>query len=393
MELEELLKLFENVEDITDPSLMDNILARLEEIQAEDDEFMQILLKKQHLMVITWHQPWYQKFNSLTRAMKPINHDEKDTFRTDSISSEESKKIHKNWKKFQKIFGVPNKPICLARWRNKEKSRNPNTAEECVRRFVISFLARGLERNLCQVYKYVVTHYGVTIKGNYSKNEENIMEVCAYHCPKNAVPYLAAVLSRECRGIYKRISQMAHGNPYKQVSKRKWTLPLATKLLKLLMEYTGETVVDNLKQRRFERSIWLKLEKDMEQYNYYLQRFWHDQLHIQLFVKADVKTRRLKRKIFKVLKHYPYKVWTDIRWKQVAKHFPDGFSPVFLNKVCYSLIYKSFPGYRKQPLEDVINYGIEKTKFCRNRRLKNLVLNESQELEFIRYDNKLKLIF
>ncbi|XP_034830411.2 uncharacterized protein [Maniola hyperantus] len=391
MELEEL---FENVEDITDPSLMDSILARLEEIQSEDEEFMEILLKKQHLMVITWHQPWYQKFNSLTRAMtKEMNPDVKDMFRTDSISYEESKKIHKNWKKFHKMFGVPNKPICLARWRNKDRCRSPSTAEESVRRFVISFLAQGLERNLCQVYKYVVTHYGGTVKGNYSKHEENIMEVCVYHYPKNAVRYLAAVLSREPRGIYKRVSQMAHGNPAKQLPKKKWTLPLASKFLKLLMEYTGETVIDNLKQRRFEKSIWLKLEKDMDQHYIYLQSFWHDKLHIQLFVKADVKTRGLKRKIFKVLKRYPYKVWTDIRWKQVAKHFPDGFSPIFFNKICYEMVCKSFPGFLKRPLEDVINHGIEKSKFSPNRRLKTLVLNENQELQLIKYDNKLKLIF
>nr|XP_034830451.1 uncharacterized protein LOC117987532 [Maniola hyperantus] len=185
---------------------------------------------------------------------------------------------------------------------------------------------------------------------------------------------------------------MAHGNPVKQV-KKKWTLPLASKFLKLLIEYTGETVVDNLKQRRFEKSIWIKLEKDMEQYYIYLQRFWHDKLHIQLFVKADVKTKRLIRKIFKVLKRYPYKVWTDIRWKQVAKHFPDGFSPTFLNKICYTFVYKSFPGFLKRPLEDLINHGMEKSKFFRNRRLKTLVLNENQELELIKYDNKLKLIF
>lgn len=110
------------------------------------------------------------------------------------------------------MFDVPNTPICLARWRNTNKSRSPSTPEECVRRFVIAFLAQGLERNLYQVYKHVVIKYGVQNNGRYSKMEEKIMDVCVNYCPKKAVTYLSAVLSREPRGILKRFWQLYNGN-------------------------------------------------------------------------------------------------------------------------------------------------------------------------------------
>ncbi|XP_039760411.1 uncharacterized protein LOC120634082 [Pararge aegeria] len=378
---------FSIVEDITDPSLMENILSRLDEIQLEDEEFMQILLSKQNEMVVTWDQPWYQMANCLTRPLDQSNCKETAMFRTDAICSDESKKIHKNWKKFQKNFDVPNKPICLARWKNKEKCRSPSTPEEFVRRFVISFLARGLERNLYQVHKHFLNRYGSLNKGKYLKYEENAMEVCLYHCPKNAVIYLSAVLSREPRGIYKRLWQMFNGKPERK--KLKWTLQLATKFLKLLMEHSGETVVDNLKQKKFEKSVWLKLEGDIGQQYIYLQQFWQDELHVQLFVKADVKINKLRRKVFKTLRLYPYKVWTDIRWKEVAKHFADGFSHRFLYKICYFLVFKSINKLRTHPLEEVIIHGIEKSKLVPNKRLKTLVFNENKELEIIKYSNKM----
>lgn len=110
------------------------------------------------------------------------------------------------------MFDVPNTPICLARWRNTNKSRSPTTPEETVRRFVIAFLAQGLERNLYQVYKHFVIKYGVLNSGRYSEMEEKIMEACVNYCPKNAVPYLTAVLSREPRGILKRLWQLYNGN-------------------------------------------------------------------------------------------------------------------------------------------------------------------------------------
>lgn len=109
------------------------------------------------------------------------------------------------------LYEVPDKLICLARWRNKDKSRLPNTPEEQARRFVVAFLARGLKRTIYQVFRHIVTHYGGAVKGPYSSDEEKIMKVCFKHHPNHAVTLLSMVLSREPRGIYKRLQQMFSG--------------------------------------------------------------------------------------------------------------------------------------------------------------------------------------
>ncbi|CAG9581662.1 unnamed protein product [Danaus chrysippus] len=377
MDLEEEFKDV-NVED---PTSMDKVLILLENIQAEDDEFMEILLSKQNEMIVTWEQPWYQKSRCLTRPLK-ITDDSLPQFRTDSICKDESDEIHRNWRKFRKMFNVPNKPVCIARWRNKTKSKRPNAPSEYVRRFVIAFLAQGLERNLYQVYKHVVVRYGSKVKGNYSKYEEKVMNICLLHNPKNSVPYLSTMLGREPRGIYKRMLQLYQGKPPKK--KLKWTLSLASKFINLLLEYTGEPL-ENLKYRSIEKSVWLKLEKDMGQLYTYLQYFWMVTLHSQLFVKYDIEVQALRRHLFKKIKQYPYKVWTDIRWKELLKHVPDGFTHHFLHNVCRKLA-RSYKGYLNVPLEELIQYGLNKP--CVKRRLKTLALNEHNALEVIRYNQK-----
>ncbi|XP_061385853.1 uncharacterized protein LOC116779162 [Danaus plexippus] len=373
MDLEEEFKDV-NVED---PTSMDKVLILLESIQAEDDEFMEILLSKQNDMIITWEQPWYQKGSCLTRPLK-ITDDSLPKFRTDSICKDESDEIHQNWRRFRKLFNVPNKPVCIARWRNKTKCKRPNTPAEYVRRFVIAFLAQGLERNLYQVYKHVVVRYGNKVKGNYSKHEEKVMNICLFHNPKSTVPYLSAVFGREPRGIYKRMLQLYQGKPPKK--KLKWTLSLASKFVNLLLEYTGEPL-ENLKYKSIEKSVWLKLEQDMGQLYIYLQYFWAVTLHSQIFVKFDVELQTLRRHLYKKLKLYPYKVWTDIRWKEMLKHVPDGFTHNFLHNVCRKLA-RSYEGYLNVPLEELIQYALNKP--CTKRRLKTLALNEHSVLEVIR---------
>lgn len=64
------------------------------------------------------------------------------------------------------------------------------------------------------------------------------------------------------------------------------------------MKYSDETL-DNLKNKRFEKSVWLKLEEEFEQNYVCLQLFWYRYLHIQLFVKYDIKIRKLGKHIFK----------------------------------------------------------------------------------------------
>lgn len=79
----------------------------------------------------------------------------------------------------------------------------------------------------------------------------------------------------------------------------KWTLPLATKFLNLLLKYT-ELPLEQLKNAKIEKAVWLKLQNDMEQHYVHLQNFWYQYLHVQLFVKSDVKLSRLKKKVFRL---------------------------------------------------------------------------------------------
>ncbi|XP_075977786.1 uncharacterized protein LOC142977619 [Anticarsia gemmatalis] len=383
MGLEDLLS---ECDDLNEPSCMDKILMYLEEIKEEDDMFMEALLDKLRAEEITWEQPWYQQNTSISRPLKErCDNKKEETYRTDTICKEENKLILKNWHELIAEYDIPDKLICLARWKNKDKSRLPNTPEERVRRFVVSYLARGLQRTSFQIFRHIQTYYGGPVKGHYSEAEERIMKVCFKHHPNNAVVLLSMVLGREPRGIYKRLQQLYNGKPVKK--RIKWNLDLATKFLKLLMKYTG-LPLEELKNRRFDKEVWLKLGKKFDQHYIYLQSFWYDSLHVQLFVKSSVKIKKLRKKALKIILESPYQIWSDIRWKDVIKHFPDGFTHRFLYKLCRNLVYKKRK-YLKRPLADVVSFAFSNLKNGRKRRLRTVRLNEQNELEAVVY-NKLR---
>ncbi|CAK1602290.1 unnamed protein product [Parnassius mnemosyne] len=384
MSLDELLP---NTNDISNPACFEEILIRLECITAEDEEFMQLLVDKLKDAVITWDQPWYQRSNCLTRAFKETNVEPScslEEYHTDSITKAESDRMEKNWRKFRKQFDIPDKLASFARWKNKDKSRNPNTPEESVRRFVTAYLARGLKRNLHQVYRHIVTHLSNPVRGPYSPTEEKLMEICFQHKPTHAVTYLSMILSREPRGIYKRLQQKYKGKPLKK--KLKWTLPLASKFVNLLIQYSKSSSIEELKNRRFEKSVWLNLEKDMDQQYIYLQKFWYDALHVQIFVKENVTLNGLRKKVFTILQDSSYQVWRDIRWKELLNFFPDGFTHTFLYKISLN-IFRSNLLCLKQPLTKILEYAFYKIRINhRNKQLRNLIHKDGY-LNVIHYNN------
>nr|XP_021193564.2 uncharacterized protein LOC110378567 [Helicoverpa armigera] len=381
MKLDDILK---DIDDISEPSCMDRILMYLGELNDEDYFFMETLVYKLHGEKITWEQPWYQQSNSLSRPLKDNNNEsEQQPYRTDTICKAESEKIQENWDEFRRLYGVPDKLICLARWKNKDKSRLPNTPVELARRFVVAYLARGLERTIYQVFRHIMTYFGGSNKGPYSDVEEKIMKVCFTHHPNNSVTLLSRVLCREPRGIYKRLEQLFQGKPEKK--KVKWTLPLATKLLRLLLKYT-QLPLEDLKYRKIDKSVWLKIEKKFDHHYVHIQAFWYAYLHVQIFVKETLKINKLRRQVFKRLKSSSYEVWTDIRWKDLVKQFPDGMTHRFLYAVSRLVVCK-IPGYLKKPLPDIADRALVKlqAKKFRKRRLRTLQLNENGELEEIKY--------
>lgn len=275
-------------------------------------------------------------------------------------------------------YEVPDQLICLARWKNKSKSRLPNTPEEQAKRFVVAYLSRGLQRTLYQVFRHIMTHYGSPNKGPYTEEEEKIMEVCFENHPNHAVTLLSSVLKREPRGIYKRLQQKLNVKPdYKRI---KWNLPLATRFLKLLLKYT-DLPLEELKNRSIEKDVFVKIAQIFGHNYTYLRLFWYQNLHVQIFAEEHIKLNKLRKKVFKKLKESSYQVWTDIRWKDLATQFPDGLTHRFLYIVCRRVVC-SIHDYLKLPLSDVAEHALQKLSNMKYRklRLKRLCLNEDGEL-------------
>ncbi|KAM3967877.1 uncharacterized protein ACR2FA_011423 [Aphomia sociella] len=388
MKLEELYEEIKEM-DPSEPACMDKIKMYYDELEIEDEQYMELLVDKLENHIITWPQPWYQVTKCLSRPIKDPDELHEETYRTDTITKLETELILKNWRKFRKRYDVPDKLICLARWKNKLKTRF--LREQHVRHFVISYLARGLERSLYQVLRHITTYFGSPVKGDYSSHEEKLMEICFQHEPRKAAVILSKVLGREPRGIYKRLGYTIEGKPPKK--KLKWTLPLATKFLKLLIEYS-DCSLEELKYKRFNKSVWLKLEEDIDHQYVYLQRFWYSTLHVQLFVKEYVTMKRLRKKIFKTLQSSHYQVWTDIQWKELLKEFPDGYTHIFLYRIAQRAVRK-IPNYLKISLQEVVNHVFNNLKSDRYylKRLRNVKLNKEGILEPIKYDKVYLAVF
>ncbi|XP_073958472.1 uncharacterized protein [Choristoneura fumiferana] len=380
--------IFKNVEDITDPSSMDKVLMVLEETRMADDNYMELLVEKVGTETITWSQPWYQKSTCLTRKPKiPAN--ETDTYESGSFTHDEYKRVEKNWNKFVRKFELPNTPVCLARWRNTNKARNSmKSVEEFVRCFVTAYLAKGLKRDLYQVYRHFVQTYAYPTKLKfYTPLEEKIINICFYHSPANAVTILSSVLGREPRGIYKKLFQYYNGIPEKK--KLKWTLNLATKFLNGLMHHSGCSLQE-LRNNKIDKSVWIKLEEDMEQKYCYLRKFWYTKLYVQIFTQCTIKTKTLRRIICKKLKKSSYKIWSDIRWRDLVKKFPDGITAEFMYRVA-GYLFKQNPTYLTTPLSEIVAEAIENNnKKTINRRLKCVEFDDDGNLRYVQRKHKLK---
>lgn len=77
-------------------------------------------------------------------------------------------------------------------------------------------------------------------------------------------------------------------------------------------------------------------------------------------------------------------MWPDINWKEIQTHFPDGMTRNFLYDTTTRVVYK-YRNYLTAPIQEVIEFGLQKIKTVRNRRLKTLILNGDNELEVISY--------
>lgn len=391
----DLHSIFNDCGDLSDPCCMAKVISYMEECQEEDEMFFEELKLKLENCSIYWPQPWYQQSTFLTRKLKTtangdanadkIAEDENtekggaNPHRKDKITKDESNLIDKNWKKLVAKYGIPDKPICFVRYKQREKScKNCKSPCQRAKHFVTSFLAQGLQRTLPQVYNHFAVKHGCTSQGPYSEIEEKIMEAAFRIMPSKATALLTVVLGRHERGINKRY-RIANGyEPVK--SKIKWTLPLATKMLNYLMNLTNRPL-KKLRNYDIEKTVWEEVGKKMDLPYYSLRLYWLRSLHVQLFVKEEVKLSSIRRRIFKMLIDSEYKTWSDVRWNEIVKEFPKGYTSLFL----YTIISKvmiTIPNYRKRPLKEVATVAKKLLKHKkRNYKLKHLKLNKDNILE------------
>lgn len=78
--------------------------------------------------------------------------------------------------------------------------------------------------------------------------------------------------------------------------KVQWDLELATEFLQKLMKHSGYSLKE-LKNRKFDLSVWHQIQEDMSEPYHKLRMFWYRQLHVCLFVRYDVKFRELGKKL------------------------------------------------------------------------------------------------
>lgn len=77
-------------------------------------------------------------------------------------------------------------------------------------------------------------------------------------------------------------------------------MSLATRFVKLLLKYT-KLPLEELKYRKIDKDVWLKLEKKFDQHYVHLQTFWYQSLHVQVFVQEPLKINKLRKRVFKRL--------------------------------------------------------------------------------------------
>ncbi|XP_061729257.1 uncharacterized protein LOC133534190 isoform X1 [Cydia pomonella] len=387
--IEKLEKMFEDVTDITDPASMGRVLEILDQSRIEDEKYMQLLVDTLRGKEITWKLPEYQQNFRLSRKPPP---EEAELCANGHFTKAEGELVKKNWESFVQKFRLPDTPMSLARWRNRTQIKiSSKSEEEYVRNYVAAYLAQGLHRSLHQVFRYFQITYSYPVKlRNYTPTEEKIMEICFYHRPKDACVIASEVLGRDRRGIIKRFSQYTKGKKEPK-QKIRWTLDLAAKLIHCLMEHS-RCRFKKLKYNQFNPEVWRKVEEEMGQVSTYLREFWFSKLHVQLFAKCNIKLTSLRKIIFKKLKESSYEVWSDIRWTDLVKEFPDGFTDLFLYNVAKRPL-RGVANYREKPLPQLVEQ-IDKVYIKRQnvqKRLKSLKYHKSDgSLSYIKHDVLMK---
>lgn len=90
------------------------------------------------------------------------------------------------------------------------------------------------------------------------------------------------------------------------------------------------------------------------------------------------------------LKKSSYKIWSDIRWRDLVKKFPDGITAEFMYRVA-KYLFKQNPKYLTSPLPEILAEATESNKKkSLNRRLKCVEFDKEGNLRYVQHKKDLK---
>ncbi|XP_011068868.1 PREDICTED: uncharacterized protein LOC105154826 isoform X1 [Acromyrmex echinatior] len=257
----------------------------------------------------------------------------------------EDKIIRKNWNTFCELHDWdPENPKPFLYWRHNGRYYI-NDIEE--RQRFVQFLANGLPwRTLYSVYsRFKVLYCNKITYARYTAKEDKkiLTYIGSEYLDKRYTKYseLAKLLRRTSRSIFKRYqylkNQTLDKSETESLADVKWTLPLIKKFIKTLLSVTISKDIKELKDATLPKSIWQKMEENLNINENVLRTFWQHQLHLQLFSTSSIYLNDIKIQLIEYMYTKGISNTREIIWPNVAQHF-DGATAVFLCKVFFYLV-------------------------------------------------------
>ncbi|XP_029177188.1 uncharacterized protein LOC114945240 isoform X2 [Nylanderia fulva] len=255
----------------------------------------------------------------------------------------EDKVITKNWETFCQLHDWNTKMVTpFLKWRHNEKYYISSVKE---RQKFVQFLANGLPwRTLHSVYaRFKVIYCKKITYARYTLEEDNkiLMYIRNEEFNKRNTKYieLAKLLKRTRRSIIKRYQYLKkiETDSEKEPSNIIWTLSLIKKFIKTLLNVTLSEDIRELKNAIIPKSVWQKMEEQLNIDENILKSFWQHQLHLQLFSPNPVYLNDIKIQLIEYIYEKGISNTREIVWPNVAKHL-DGTTAVFLCKTFFYLV-------------------------------------------------------
>ncbi|XP_031780803.1 uncharacterized protein LOC100680494 [Nasonia vitripennis] len=380
-----------------------------------EDALPDELRKKLKLMKVKLqHQVPPQHKIENNAGSRPMSEEQSKEFETygplkrGSFTKSEDEIIRKNWQDFCEIHEWDENIVSpFLSMRHKGKYYIPELTE---RKNFVRFLANGLPwRSLYSVYFRFKNLFNVNVgTGKYSSKEDEIImshfRDASAAAIVNQCAKVAEILKRKRHSVWlryqklkkihnltnrksdlsdyesderevsnkkkvktksrksktsysdaKRQKKIIHEKVYTNV---KWTSPLVNKFIETLIKETSSSNVQDLKYKKIDQSVWIKVEKSISVDRTTLQNFWHCQLHLQLFSPGPIYLNDTKMKLIEYMHENKEKNLEDILWADVCLSF-DGITTDFLSKLFDHLIQHGQNKIDSNNLKEIVQYLYE----------------------------------